>query len=217
MKSRTTRLGGFGFLVFAANAAAPCALLMAFPLLAIAQTAEQRLDLHELVSEVLRRNPEVLAAQKKYEAARQRPAQERSLPDPMVSLGWNSTGNPLPLAGVGTDPVANIGFMASQEFPSTRQAAAARRGSAERGASRGAGVSRGRAERDFARETGVLSSATFIRGTRGAGTQPRVAANAAARDRGALFGGQSGTGRRIQGPDANYFDGDAAGSGQSRA
>jgi len=93
------------------------ALFAAFPLLAIAQMPEQRLDLHELVSEALSRNPEVLAAQKKYEAARQRPAQERSLPDPMLSLGWNSTGNPLPFAGVGTDPVANIGFMASQEFP----------------------------------------------------------------------------------------------------
>lgn len=93
------------------------ALLLTLPLAAIAQTAEQRLDMNELVREALLRNPEVLAAQKKYEAARQRPAQERSLPDPMLSLGWNSTGNPLPLAGVGTDPVANIGFMASQEFP----------------------------------------------------------------------------------------------------
>src|SRR5258708_7951100 len=90
---------------------------MSLPLVSSAQTVEQRLDLRDLVSDALRRNPEVLAAQKKYEAARQRPAQERSLPDPMVSLGWNSTGNPLPLAGVGTDPVANIGFMASQEFP----------------------------------------------------------------------------------------------------
>lgn len=93
------------------------ALFVAFSLVAIAQTAEQRLDLSELVGEALRRNPEILAAQKKYEAARQRPAQERSLPDPMLSLGWNSTGNPLPFAGVGTDPVANIGVMASQEFP----------------------------------------------------------------------------------------------------
>jgi cobalt-zinc-cadmium efflux system outer membrane protein len=93
------------------------ALLLALPLAAIAQTAEQRLNMNELVREALLRNPEVLAAQKKYEAARQRPAQERSLPDPMLSLGWNSTGNPLPLAGVGTDPVANAGFMASQEIP----------------------------------------------------------------------------------------------------
>ncbi|MGA2600141.1 MAG: TolC family protein [Bryobacteraceae bacterium] len=93
------------------------ALLFTLPLAAICQTSGERLDLHQLVDEALRRNPEVLAARKKYEAARQRPAQERSLPDPTLSLGWNSTGNPLPFAGVGTDPVANAGIMASQEFP----------------------------------------------------------------------------------------------------
>lgn len=93
------------------------ALLLALPLAAICQTSDEPLNLHELVNEALRRNPEVLAARKKYEAARQRPAQERSLPGPTLSLGWNSTGNPLPFAGVGTDPVANVGIMASQEFP----------------------------------------------------------------------------------------------------
>jgi outer membrane protein TolC len=84
---------------------------------AMAQSSAQRVDIQEFVAEALRRNPEVLAAQKRYEAARQRPAQERSLPDPMVSFGWNSSGNPLPLAGVGTEPVANIGIMATQEIP----------------------------------------------------------------------------------------------------
>src|SRR5205823_6416982 len=84
---------------------------------AIAQTSGQRVELNQLVSEALLRNPEVLAAQKKLEAARQRPAQERSLPDPMLSVGWNSSGNPLPGAGLGTEPIANIGVMASQEFP----------------------------------------------------------------------------------------------------
>lgn len=84
---------------------------------AFAQPAETRLEISDLVAEAVRSNPEVLAAQKKYEAALQRPAQERSLPDPVLSMGWNSTGNPLPGAGIGRDPVANIGFMASQEFP----------------------------------------------------------------------------------------------------
>jgi outer membrane protein, heavy metal efflux system len=77
----------------------------------------QAVKLDDLVEEALRRNPEILAAQKKYEAARQRPAQERSLPDPMFSAGWNSSGNPLPFAGVGSEPVANVGVMASQELP----------------------------------------------------------------------------------------------------
>jgi outer membrane protein TolC len=75
-------------------------------------------SLDELVEEALRANPEIIAAQKRYEAMRQRPAQESSLPDPMLSVGYNSTGNPLPGSGIGTDPVANAGFSISQEFPS---------------------------------------------------------------------------------------------------
>lgn len=91
--------------------------LLLIPLALLAQQAEQHPKLDDLIVEALRRNPDVLAAQKRYEAARQRPAQERSLPDPMFSVGWNSSGNPLPFAGVGTEPVANVGVMASQEIP----------------------------------------------------------------------------------------------------
>ena len=92
---------------------------LALPLAAagFGQPSEKRLELKDLVAEALGRNPEILTAQKRYEAAGQRPAQVRSLPDPMLSLGWNATGNPLPGAGLGVDPVANIGFMASQQFP----------------------------------------------------------------------------------------------------
>ena len=92
---------------------------LALPLAAagFAQPAEKRLEISDLVTDAMRANPSILAAQKKYEAAQQWPAQERSLPDPMVSFGWNSTGNPLPGAGLGHDPVANIGLEASQQFP----------------------------------------------------------------------------------------------------
>jgi cobalt-zinc-cadmium efflux system outer membrane protein len=79
--------------------------------------AEPPLQLHVLVEEALSHNPEILAAQKRLEAVRQRPAQQSALPDPMISLGWNSSGNPLPGAGLGSQPTANIGVMASQEFP----------------------------------------------------------------------------------------------------
>ncbi len=92
------------------------AVFLAFAGSAVAQ-AEGKLDLSQLVREALERNPEILAAQKKYEAARQRPAQEGALPDPMFSAGWNSSGNPLPGAGLGTEPVANIGAMLSQPLP----------------------------------------------------------------------------------------------------
>jgi outer membrane protein TolC len=85
--------------------------LLALPALAVAQ------PLPVLVDEALRNNREILAAQKKYEAARQRPTQESSLPDPMVSLGYNSVGNPLPGAGLGSQVLANVGVMVAQEIP----------------------------------------------------------------------------------------------------
>ena len=84
---------------------------------AAAQMPEQRVTLRELIAEALKSDPEVLAAQKRYEAARQRPTQESSLPDPMVSVGYASVGNPLPGAGLGSQPQANAGVMVSQEVP----------------------------------------------------------------------------------------------------
>lgn len=93
------------------------ALLLILPLALSLPAAEKPLILHELIEEALRSSPAVRAAQKRYEAARQRPAQEGALPDPMISAGWNASGNPLPGAGLGREPVANIGVMASQELP----------------------------------------------------------------------------------------------------
>jgi outer membrane protein TolC len=89
-------------------------------LLPIALSAQ---PLPTLVDEALLHNREVLAAQKKYEAARQKPSQESSLPDPMVSLGYTSNGAPYPGAGLGSDVTSNIGVMVSQEmpFPGKRQ------------------------------------------------------------------------------------------------
>jgi outer membrane protein TolC len=84
---------------------------------AFACAQESKSNLDDLVAEALRSSPEVLAAQKRYEAARQRPAQESSLPDPMLSVGYSSNGNPLPGAGIGTQPTSNAGFMVSQEVP----------------------------------------------------------------------------------------------------
>jgi outer membrane protein, heavy metal efflux system len=76
-----------------------------------------RLRLADVVAEALAKHPEIAAAERRYEAARQRPAQERSLPDPMVSAGYNANGAPWPGAGLGTEPTANVGFMVSQEVP----------------------------------------------------------------------------------------------------
>ena len=76
-----------------------------------------RLPLTDAVAEALARNPEITAAQRRYEAARQRPIQARTLPDPMVSAGYNASGKPWPGAGLGVEPTANIGVMVSQELP----------------------------------------------------------------------------------------------------
>jgi outer membrane protein TolC len=88
--------------------------LAAVPLLA---QPPERLNLKQLVAEALARNPEVLAAQKRYEAAAQRPRAASALPDPMLSLGYQGVGAPLPGAGLGSEPMANIGLMFTQEFP----------------------------------------------------------------------------------------------------
>jgi outer membrane protein TolC len=80
-----------------------------------AQTGPQALQ--DLLSEALNNNPEILAAQKRYEAARQRPAQVSSLPDPIISPGYTGSGRPLPGAGLGLYPTSNIGVMISQEIP----------------------------------------------------------------------------------------------------
>ena len=74
-------------------------------------------SLDSLVAEALRNNREILAAQKRYEAARQRPDQESALPDPTVSLGYTANGGPWPVAGIGREPTANAGIMVSQEMP----------------------------------------------------------------------------------------------------
>ena len=73
--------------------------------------------LPSLVQEALRNNREILAAQKKVEAARQRPSQVASLPDPTLSLGYTSNGGPWPVAGIGREPTSNAGLSIAQEMP----------------------------------------------------------------------------------------------------
>lgn len=84
---------------------------------AVAAQTSPRVSLVDLVAEALERNPEIIAAARRYDAARQRPVQERSLPDPMVSVGYNASGSPRPGAGLGVEATANIGVMVSQMIP----------------------------------------------------------------------------------------------------
>ncbi|MDE3167386.1 MAG: TolC family protein, partial [Acidobacteriota bacterium] len=80
-------------------------------------TAAGAQELPQLIDRALRENREIQAAQKRYEAARQRAPQARSLPDPMVSLGYTAVGGPYPVAGLGREIAANAGVTVSQEFP----------------------------------------------------------------------------------------------------
>jgi outer membrane protein TolC len=85
---------------------------------ALAQVAEPpRATLSSLIDAALATNPEIAAARRRHEAALERPAQERSLPDPMVSAGYAAVGKPFPGAGLGSEPMANIGVMVTQEIP----------------------------------------------------------------------------------------------------
>ena len=68
-----------------------------------------RVPLSQVIDDVLRSHPEVAAAQARYEAALQRPPQERALPDPMMSTGYGSAGAPYPGAGLGEDPMPASG------------------------------------------------------------------------------------------------------------
>jgi len=79
--------------------------------------AQDLLTLDMLVREGLENNLEIRAAQKRYEAARQRPSQESGLPDPMFSPSYASNGAPWPGAGLGSEPTSNLGFMVTQQLP----------------------------------------------------------------------------------------------------
>ena len=74
-------------------------------------------SLDSLIKQMLLSNPELQAARQRWEAMQKRPAQESALPDPTIRLGWASAGSPLPGAGLGVEPTANLGIEVSQMLP----------------------------------------------------------------------------------------------------
>lgn len=78
---------------------------------------EEAITLNELIEEALNNNPEIQAAQMKYEAAKARPIQESSLPDPIISFMSQNMGNPIPFTTIGEEPGSNAGFSFTQEIP----------------------------------------------------------------------------------------------------
>lgn len=93
-------------------------ILLALAAAPAAAQTPARVPLGALVDETLARNPEIVAAHRRYDAARVRPTQFEGLPDPMISAGYNASGRPWPGAGLGTEPTSNIGVMVSQSLPS---------------------------------------------------------------------------------------------------
>lgn len=75
------------------------------------------ITLDELVKEALENNPEIQAMRMKYEAAKARPIQESTLPDPIVGFMSENMGNPIPFTTIGEEPGSKASFSFTQEIP----------------------------------------------------------------------------------------------------
>src|SRR5688572_21511259 len=69
----------------------------------------------DLQRELVRSNPEILAAKNRYLAATKVPIQEGTLPDPMVSFADFGVGRPF--SGLNESDFAYRGFGISQDLP----------------------------------------------------------------------------------------------------
>jgi len=89
--------------------------ILALTLLVPGRTFAGDAELSALIDEALNNNPDILASQAKLEAAGYRITQAKSLPDPMVMIGYQNEG--LRKYTYGMEPDAQWMFSASQEFP----------------------------------------------------------------------------------------------------
>lgn len=86
--------------------------------LAMAQAAPaQELDLHALIGEALKNNPELAAGQSRVTSARHRIPQAKALPDPMVSAGYTNEGLSQYTFGNSYDSVWAFGLSQTVPFP----------------------------------------------------------------------------------------------------
>lgn len=92
------------------------AVLAACLVLALGRLASaQDMDLHALVGEALKNNPEIAAGQARVTSARHRIPQAKALPDPMVSAGYTNEG--LSAYTFGNSYDAQWAFGVSQTIP----------------------------------------------------------------------------------------------------
>jgi outer membrane protein TolC len=88
-------------------------LAVAMLLLGTSATA-QDLKLSDLIDEALKNNPDIRASQAKIEAAKYRIPQSKSLPDPLVSFGYQNEG--FNRYSYGEEQGSQWMFSASQQF-----------------------------------------------------------------------------------------------------
>jgi outer membrane protein, heavy metal efflux system len=74
-------------------------------------------SLSELLAEAEKNNPQIEAARRGWEAAKQVPTQVSTLPDPQFTLQHFSVGSPRPFAGYTNSEFAYIGLGVSQDIP----------------------------------------------------------------------------------------------------
>ena len=100
------------------NRITTCSAFIAVLFLLSSHGHAETVTLDQLLAELLKNNPEIQAAQSKYQAALARPSQVRTLPDPVFSfVSVNMDGNPVPFTTLGEDSQAYVGLMWEQEFP----------------------------------------------------------------------------------------------------
>ena len=73
--------------------------------------------LERWIVDLVEHNPEIQAAQRGAEAARSRPSQVSSLPDPIIAVINRNVTRPIPFANLGDDPMSNGGVGITQAFP----------------------------------------------------------------------------------------------------
>lgn len=83
----------------------------------VGATSPHSVSLTGLLAEGLRSNPEIRAAQKRYEGSRLRPSIVSSLPDPVLSFVSNNIGNPIPTTTIGEEDMSMAGVSFMQEIP----------------------------------------------------------------------------------------------------
>ncbi len=92
--------------------------LLAAPLAAQAPAlAPRAVPLAALVREAEAANPAILAAQRTWRAARQKPSQAAALPDPEFEFSTMNVGGPLPLTGLPDQMMGYAGLGVSETLP----------------------------------------------------------------------------------------------------